>query len=46
VGIDISGIEQPYAVDRDQWLVEIAHTEYTIPELEAGLWIQRLAPHL
>ena len=46
VGIDISCVEQPYAVDRDQWLVEIAHTEYTIPELEAGLWIQRLVPHL
>jgi len=46
VGIDIANIEQPYAVDREQWLVEIAHTEYTIPELEAGLWIQRLEPYL
>jgi hypothetical protein len=46
VGNDISCIEQPYAVDREKWLVEIAHTEYTIPELEAGLWIQRLEPYL
>ena len=46
VSIDISCIEKPYAVDREQWLVEIAHTEYTIPELEAGLWIQRLEPYL
>jgi len=46
VGVDISCIEQPYDVDRDQWLVKIAHTEYTVPELEAGLWIQRLASHL
>ena len=46
VGVDIGCIEQSYAVDREQWLVEIAHTEYTIPELEAGLWIQRLEPYL
>ena len=46
VGIDISCIEQPYVVDREQWLVEIAHTEYTMSELEAGLWIQRLEPYL
>jgi hypothetical protein len=46
VGVDIGCIEQSYAVDRERWLVEIAHTEYTIPELEAGLWIQRLEPYL
>jgi len=46
VGVDIVNIEQPYEVNREQWLVEIAHTEYTIPELEAGLWIQRLEPYL
>ena len=42
VGIDVSNIDQPYTVDRDQWLVEICHTEYTQEELRKGLWLQRL----
>ena len=29
-------------VDREQWLVEICHTEYTVKEIEQGLWIKRL----
>lgn len=29
-------------VDRQQWLVEICHTEYTLEEIEQGLWIKRL----
>ena len=29
-------------VDREQWLVEICHTEYTVEEIEQGLWINRL----
>ena len=42
VSIDLKDIEQPYDIDRDQWLVEICHTEYTVKEIEQGLWIQRL----
>jgi hypothetical protein len=42
VGIDINDIELPYTVDRDQWLVEICHTEYTLKEIEQGQWITRL----
>jgi hypothetical protein len=42
VGIDIRDIELPYTVDRDQWLVEICHTEYTLKEIEQGQWITRL----
>jgi hypothetical protein len=42
VSINLKDIEQPYSVDRDQWLVEICHTEYTVKEIEQGLWIQRL----
>jgi hypothetical protein len=42
VGIKISDIEHPYTADRDQWLVEICHTEYTLKEIEQGLWITRL----
>jgi hypothetical protein len=42
VGIDIKDIERPYTVDRDQWLTEICHTEYTLKEIEQGQWITRL----
>lgn len=42
VSIKIEDIEQPYTVNRDQWLVEICHTEYTLNEIEKGTWIPRL----
>lgn len=42
VSIQLADIEQPYTVDRDQWLVEICHTEYTVKEIKQGLWIHRL----
>lgn len=42
VSIDFKDIELPYTVDRDQWLTEICHTEYTLDEIRKGLWIQRL----
>jgi hypothetical protein len=46
VSIQIENIDQPYAVDRDQWLTEICHTEYTVQEIQQGLWLQRLHPQL
>ena len=42
VSTKISDIEQPYTVDRDQWIVEICHTEYTQEEIAQGLWYRRL----
>jgi hypothetical protein len=42
VSIALEDIEKPYTADRDQWLVEICHTEYTVEEIKKGLWIQRL----
>ena len=42
VSIDVAMIEQPYDIDRQQWLVEICHTEYTLNEIEQGIWIPRL----
>ena len=42
VSIDINNIELPYDTDRDQWLVEICHTEYTLEEIRQGTWISRL----
>jgi len=38
----VENIEQPCAVDRTQWLVEIAHTEYLIEEIKQGIWLTRL----
>lgn len=29
-------------VDREQWLVEICHTEYTVDEIERGTWVKRI----
>ena len=46
VSIPIQDIEKSYTVDRDQWLTEICHTEYTVQEIQQGLWLQRLQPQL
>ena len=46
VSIQLQDIENPYKIDRDQWLVEICHTEYTLKEIEQGLWLTRLQTHL
>jgi len=46
VSIQIENIDQPYTVNRDQWLTEICHTEYTVQEIQQGLWLQRLQPQL
>jgi hypothetical protein len=43
VSIPIVDIEKPYDQDRDQWLVEICHTEYTLEEIAQGLWLKRLS---
>ena len=32
----------PRKRNRDRWLVEICHTEYTVDEIEEGLWLTRL----
>jgi hypothetical protein len=46
VSIQTADIEHPYTVDRDQWLVEICHTEYTVEEIESGLWLKRIQSYL
>jgi len=45
VSITHADIDQPYDQDRDQWLVEICHTEYTVQEIQQGLWLRRLETH-
>jgi len=46
VGVGFSDIEQPYKTDRDLWLRQICHTEYTVEELQRGTWLTRIAPAL
>jgi hypothetical protein len=46
VGVQITDIEKPYDCNRDQWLVEICHTEYTLEEITQGLWLKRLCKAL
>ncbi len=42
VGAGFADIEQPYSTNRDLWLTQISHTEYTLNELEQGLWLNRI----
>jgi hypothetical protein len=46
VGVGFSDIEQPYETDRDLWLRQICHTEYTVEELQRGTWLKRITPAL
>lgn len=42
VSINPADIENVYDVDREQWLIELCHTEYTLDEIERGQWVKRL----
>jgi hypothetical protein len=42
VGVGLADIEQPYITNRDLWLTQISHTEYTVAELEQGSWLKRI----
>lgn len=46
VSINIDDIHKPPEIDRHQWFIEICHTEYTIEEIENGLWVKRLEERL
>ena len=46
VAISIEQIESPPPIDREQWIIAIAHTEYVLSEIEQGLWLKRLEPAL
>ena len=39
---DLAQIENPLRPDRTQWIEQLAHTEWTIPEIASGLPLQRL----
>jgi hypothetical protein len=42
VGIKHTDVEQSYVVDRDLWLAQICHTEYTVDEIKKGIWLRRI----
>ena len=42
VGRPYHEIEDPYTVDRETWLTQICHTEYTVEEIQQGMWIPRI----
>jgi len=42
VAIDYADLEKSYTVDRDLWLTQICHTEYTVEEIQQGLWLKRI----
>lgn len=44
--ISIEDLERPYDRDREQWLIEICHTEYTTDEITQGIWVKRLKEKL
>jgi hypothetical protein len=46
VCVDWTNIEQPYDLDRTQWLIELSHTEYTVAEMEQGTWFPRISKFL
>ena len=46
VSINHSDLDRPYDQDRDRWLVEICHTEYTVTEIQQGSWLRRLDAQL
>jgi hypothetical protein len=40
--LNLADIENPSRPDREKWLETIAHTEWTLPEIESGLPLLRL----
>lgn len=46
VSVSIHDIEKAYDIDRQRWLVEICHTEYTLDEIRQGAWLKRIGHKL
>jgi len=46
VSVNMADLERPYDQDRERWLVQICHTEYTVEEINQGTWLKRLATWL
>lgn len=46
IAITIQQIDNPPTVNREQWLVEICHTEYTVDEIKNAQWLKRIKQYL
>lgn len=44
--LDITDIENPRRPDRSEWIIKLAHTEWTINEISTGYPLSRLLPDL
>jgi len=44
--LDLGAMESPVMPEREAWLSELCHTEWTIPEIASGWPLQRLLPGL
>jgi len=42
VSIKLEELENPPEKDRSEWLIDICHTEYTVDEIESGLWLKNI----
>jgi hypothetical protein len=39
-------LENPSLPDREEWFLKLCHTEWTVPEIEQGIPLQRLLPEI
>ncbi len=46
VSMQYKDIENPPVIDRERWFVELCHTEYTVAEIEQGIWYSRIKKRL
>ena len=46
VAIQHENIEKLYDIDRENWLHQLAHTEWTVDEMRDGKYFERLLPYL
>jgi hypothetical protein len=40
--LDLANIENPMMPDRDQWLIDLSHSEWTVPELAGGAPVREI----
>ena len=46
ISIDLQNLDIDQPRDRQQWLIEICHTEYLLEEISQGTWLKRIAHKL
>lgn len=44
--LDVAMIDHPQRPDRESWLIDLCHTEWTVAEIDLGIPIQRLLSRL